>query len=155
VSFRVYIGHSVAPHELGAIYAMAELAAGKGMEPIIPDRRWPPDEPPARIQQFLKGLDAFVTVATLGGEYIAWVTSELSTALALGMNPQKIVSVVDQGVQVPEVGHVVIIDRSNFDVTISKTVEILEQLQMDRTQRNLLAGLVLGGLMALLLASRE
>jgi len=45
MSFRVYVSHSVAPYELGAIYGMAELAARKGMEPIIPDRQWPPDAP--------------------------------------------------------------------------------------------------------------
>ncbi len=155
MAFRVYIAHSVAPHELGAIYAMAELAARKGMDPIIPDRQWSFDLLPARIQQLLKGLDAFVAVATFEGTHLPWLNAELSAALNLGMDTRRIVSVVDHGLDTPPVGQKVIIDRANFDTTITNTLALLEQLQIDRTQKNLLAGLVLGGLMALLLASRE
>lgn len=151
----MYIAHSVAPHELGAIYAMAELAARKGMDPIIPDRQWHVDLLPARIQQFLKGLDAFVAVATFEGTHLPWLNAEVSAALNLGTDPNRIVSVVDHGLDTPPIGQKVTIDRANFDATISNTVARLEQLQIDRTQKNLLAGLVLGGLMALLLTSRE
>jgi len=155
MSFRVYVSHSVAPYELGAIYGMAELAARKGMEPIIPDRQWPPDAPPVRIAQLLKGLHAFVAVATLPGPYIPWVNRELEEGLRLGLNPQNVVSVIDEGVKPPSAGEVVVIDRTNFDKTIGKAVRILEHLQLERTQRNVLAGLILGGLIALLLASKE
>lgn len=155
MSFRVYISHSVAPHELGAIYGMAELAAKKGMEPIIPDRRWLAATPPARIQQLLRGLDAFVAVATLSGQHIDWVNAELAAAMSLGMKAQNLVSVIDDGVVVPSAGQVVTIHRGDFQTTMRQAVGILEALQMDQTQRNLLAGLVLGGLIALLLGSRE
>lgn len=155
MSFRVYISHSVAPHELGAIYGMAELAARKGMEPIIPDRRWSPDAPPARIAQLLKGADAFVSLATFAGQDISWVNRELDEVLRLGLRPQNLVSVIDEGLTPPSTGEVVIIDRTNFDRTITKAGAILERLQLERTQRNLLAGLVLGGLIALLLASKD
>ena len=35
--FRVYLSHSVAPHELGAIYGMAQLAEGRGLQAIVSD----------------------------------------------------------------------------------------------------------------------
>lgn len=155
MAFRVYISHSVAPHELGAIYGMVELAARKGMEPIIPDRRWPPDTPPARIQQLLQGLDAFVVVATLFGQHIDWVNAELATAKRLGMKAENLVSVIDKGVIVPSMGEVVTINRMDVQATIAQAVQKLERLQIDQAQRNLLAALLLGGLVALLLASRE
>lgn len=155
MSFRVYISHSVAPHELGAIYGMAELAAKKGMEPILPDRRWQPGPPPARIQQSLRGLDAFVAVATHSGQHLEWVNAELAAAMTLGLKPQNLVSMVDEGLLVPPAGEVVTINRSDFQTTMRQAVGILERLQMDQRQRNLLAGLLLGGLIAILLASRE
>ena len=155
MSFRVYVGHSVAPHELGAIYGMAELAARKGMEPIIPDRRWQPAAAPVRVVQLLNNLHAFVAVATLSGQHLAWVNAELAQGLQLGLNAQNVVSVIDAGLAPPPTGQVVVIDRTNFDRTISEAVRILERLQLEQTQRNLLAGLVLGGLIVLLLASKE
>jgi len=108
-----------------------------------------------RIAQLLKGLHAFVAVATLPGPYIPWVNRELEEGLRLGLNPQNVVSVIDEGVKPPSAGEVVVIDRTNFDKTIGKAVRILEHLQLERTQRNVLAGLILGGLIALLLASKE
>jgi hypothetical protein len=79
----------------------------------------------------------------------------LAQGLQLGLNAQNVVSVIDAGLAPPPTEHVVVIDRTNFDRTISEAVRILERLQLERTQRNLLAGLVLGGLIALLLASKE
>ena len=87
--------------------------------------------------------------------HLPWLNAELSAALNLGTDPSRIVCVVDHGLDTPPVGQKVTIDRANFDATISNTVARLEQLQIDRTQKNLLAGLVLGGLMALLLTSPE
>ncbi len=155
MSFRVYISHSVSPHELGAIYGVAELAARKGMEPIVPDRRWSPDSPPARIAQPLKNLGAFVVIATVGGKDLAWVNAELSVGVQQGMNPVNVVSVVDVGIAPPSTGRMVTIDRANLPTTITEAVNVLEQIQLEQTQRNLLAGLVLGGLVALVLASKD
>jgi hypothetical protein len=155
VAFRVYLSHSVGPHELGAIYGIAELAAKKDMEPIVTDRRWSPEAPPARILQFLKGLDAFVVIATESGRDLPWVNNELSVAIQSGLNAQAVVSVVDEGVTPPPTGRVITIDRLQLPETIRRTVEILEQLNLERNQRNLLAGLLLGGLVALVLASKD
>lgn len=155
MSFRVYISHSVAPHELGAIYGVAELAARKGMEPIVPDRRWQAVMPPPRIAQLLTNLDAFVVMATILGQDLEWVKRELSAALQSGLNPQNVVSVVDQGITPPLAGAVLTIDRSNLAETVAEAVRVLERLQLERSQQNLLAGLVVGGLVALLLASKE
>lgn len=153
--FRVYISHSVAPHELGAIYGVADLAAKKGMEPIIPDRRWQPIAPPPRIDQLLRNLDAFVSVATASGQDLEWINRELSTALQLGLNPQNVVSVIDQGIKPPNTGAVLIINRSDIIATITEAVKVLERLQLQRVQQNLLGGLIVAGLVALLLASKE
>jgi hypothetical protein len=155
MAFRVYLSHSVAPAELGAIYGIAELAARKGTEPIIPDRQWRPDALPARIQQLLQGVDAFVVIATSFGTETDWVNAELSMVLRAGVPPNAIVSVVDAGVLMPPAGQTVTIDRGNFAKTLRDTVELLERLQMERNQRNLLAGMLLGGLAVLLFASRD
>lgn len=161
MSFRVYISHSVAPHELGAIYGVAELAARKGMEPILPDRRWQAVMPPPRLAQLLTNLDAFVVVATILGQDLECVNRELSAALQSGLNPQNVVSVVDQGITPPLTEAVLIteavltINRSNLAETVAEAVRVLERLQLERSQQNLLVGLVVGGLVALLLASKE
>jgi hypothetical protein len=155
MAFRVYLSHSVAPSELGAIYGIAELAARKGIEPIIPDRQWRPDAPPARIQQLLQGLAAFVVIATTFGTETIWVNAELSSAVSAGVPSSAIVSVVDAGVLTQAAGERVIIDRDNFARTLGDTVSILERLKLGRNQRNLLAGMLLGGLAVLLFATRE
>ena len=154
MSFRVYISHSIAPYELGAIYGMAELASRKGMEPIIPDRRWQSITPPPRIMQLLAGLDAFVVIATSAGQDLELVNRELSTALELGLKSQNVISVIDQSIQPPGAGVVVILDRTNLRWT-EEVVKVLEKFQLQRTQQNLLAGLIVGGLIALILASKD
>lgn len=153
--FRVYISHSVAPHELGAIYGVAELAARKGIEPIVPDRRWQAVMPPPRIAQLLTNLDAFVVVATSLGQDLEWVNRELSVALQSGLNPQNVISAVDQGIEPPVTGAMLTINRDNLAETVAEAVRVLERLQLQRSQQNLLAGLIVGGLVALLLASKE
>ena len=155
MAFRVYLSHSVAPHELGAVYGIAELAARKGIEPIVSDRQWLPDAPPSRIVQALSGLSALVVIATASGTDLEWVNAELAEATRLGLSPQAVLSVVDRSVTTPAIGKVLKIDRGSFPETISKTSAILEQLQLERNQKNLLAGLLLGGLAALLLASKD
>lgn len=125
------------------------------MEPIVPDRRWQAVMPPPRIAQLLTNLDAFVVVATILGQDLEWVNRELSAALQSGLNPQNVVSVVDQGITPPLTGAVLTINRSNLAETVVEAVRVLERLQLERSQQNLLAGLVVGGLVALLLASKE
>ena len=155
MAFRVYLSHSVAPHELGAVYGIAELAARKGMEPIVLDRHWAPNAPPARVLQALQGLGAFVAIATTSGTKVEWVNTELAEAARSGLNQEAIISVVDASVTPPTIGKVLKIDRGSLPITIAKTLTILEQLQLERSQKNLLAGLLLGGLAALLLASKD
>ncbi len=85
-----------------------------------------------------------------------WVKAELSTALRLGLKPENVVSVVDEGIDVPWAsGSVITIDRSDFQTTMEQVVGTLARLQLDRNQRNLLGALIVGGLVALLLASKE
>lgn len=156
VAFRVYLSHSVAPHELGAVYGIAELAAKKGMQPILSDRHWAPDEvPPARIVQGLTGINAFVVIATSSGSHLDWVNAELAEAIKLGLGREAVVSVVDPEIEPPRPGRVLTINRASLPETISKTAETLDHLHLEQSQKNLLAGLLLGGLAALLLASRE
>lgn len=156
MAFRVYISHSVAPHELGAIYGVAELAAKKGMEPIVWDRAWDPATPPARIVQLLTGIDALVAIATVSGTHIDWINTELEEALRSGLNRENVISVLDEQVTPPPVGAVVKINRYEISSTIQETVDILERLHhIGQNQKTLLAGLILGGLAALLLTSKE
>ncbi len=126
------------------------------MDPVLSDRHWTPnDAPPARIVQGLKGLDAFVAIATSQGSHIHWVNVELAEAIKLGLRPERVVSVIDSEIRPPTTGKVLTINRADLSDTIAKTAAALEQLQLERSEKNLLAGLVLGGLAALLLASRE
>jgi hypothetical protein len=62
---------------------------------------------------------------------------------------------VDSGVAPPAAGKVLGIDRANLAETIAKVSAALDQLQLERNQKNLLAGLLVGGLAALLLASKD
>jgi len=125
------------------------------MEPIVSDRLWAANAPPMRIVQSLKGIDAFVAIATSSGSHLEWVNAELAAAVRLGLSPGAVVSVVDSGVSPPAPGRVLKVDRANLPETITKTSATLEQLHLERNQENLLAGLLLGGLAALLLASRD
>lgn len=155
MAFRVYISHSVAPHELGAIYGIAELAAKKDMDPIVWDRRWAPGAVPARVSQLLTGLDAFVAIATVSGTHLEWINAELAEALRLGLNQENVISVLDEVLAPPQMGAVVKINRDDPSVTIRETVDVLKRLHVSRNQKNLLAGLILGGLATLLLTSKE
>jgi len=104
--------------------------------------------------QLLAGLDAFVVIATSPGQDLERVNRELSTALELGLKSQNVISVIDQSIQPPGAGVVVILDRTNLRWT-EEVVKVLEKFQLQRTQQNLLAGLIVGGLIALILASKD
>jgi len=104
--------------------------------------------------QLLAGLDAFVVIATSAGQDLELVNRELSTALELGLKSQNVISVIDQSIQPPGAGVVVILDRTNLRWT-EEVVKVLEKFQLQRTQQNLLAGLIVGGLIALILASKD
>jgi hypothetical protein len=119
------------------------------------DRHWAPNAPPARVLQALKGLGAFVAIATTSGTNLEWVNTELAEAARSGLNHETIVSVLDASVTPPTIGKVLTIDRGSVSETISKTLTVLDQFQLERSQKNLLAGLLLGGLAALLLASKD
>jgi hypothetical protein len=104
--------------------------------------------------QILAGLDAFVVIATSAGRDLEWINRELSSAVKLGLKSQNVISVIDPSIQPPGTGVVVVLDRTNLRWT-EEVVKVLEKFQLQRTQQNLLAGLIVGGLIALILASKD
>ncbi|MBI2203137.1 MAG: hypothetical protein HYU41_04695 [Candidatus Rokubacteria bacterium] len=93
MSLRVFLRHSVSPAELGIVYAIAEEAVGRGMQPYIADRDWDPAEQlPERIWSALREAEVFVAVATQFGNQLAWVNSEIAGAAT---RPLPIIAILD------------------------------------------------------------
>jgi hypothetical protein len=151
MSFRVFISHSVSPTELGIVYAIAEEAARRGMQPHIPDRNWNPEEQlPERIYSALQESDVCVAVATQFGNQMRWVNAEIAGAAS---KPLPLIAILDSTLpaQDPQIeGARVTITRANLPATLTQALLKIEDVRLQQTQKTALTWLVVGGLLFLL-----
>jgi hypothetical protein len=146
--FQVFISHSVAPRELGVVYAVANEAAKDGAEAFISDRDWDPkDEVPVRIMPRLREADYVLAIATSGGFQLEWLNREASAA-AVEKKPMLIVA--DRGLDISSGLAQIQIDRDNPATTVCRVAEHIESFGQDRETRRQLAWLAVGGLLFLL-----
>jgi hypothetical protein len=152
--YRVFISHSVAPRELGIVYAIANEAAKKGAEAFIANRDWDPkSEIPDRILPHLREADHVLAIATSGGFQLEWLNREVAVA-AVEKKPALIVA--DRGLEIPSGLAQIQIDRDNPATTVRQVAEYLERFGRDRETKKSLAWIAVGGLLfLLLLGSKE
>jgi hypothetical protein len=147
----VYISHSVSPWELAQVYVLARETERQGLEAFIPDRNWQPSMGlPSHLRTPLQQAEVILVFATANGHYAAWVNQELAGA----PSNKRVVALAERGVQVTGIApqDKVEFDRSeDMTLAIQKVTERIRGLQLQRQTSNLLAGLVIGGLILLLL----
>ena len=150
MSFTVYISHNVSPVELAQVYALAQEARSQGFSPVIPDRSWDTGVGLRQdLVQKLQGADVVLLFITRHGTYQDWLNEELR--LSVG---KPVIALVEQGVELMGVPPT---NRVDFDRSgsVTQAVELatakLKGMQLQRSNENLLAGLVIGGLALLYL----
>ncbi len=152
--FNVYISHSVSPVELAQVYALAEDATRQGLRPTIPHRQWSPNGPlPADLQSSLKKSQAMLLFVTTLGQYDDWVNTEVRE-----MGNKHLVALIEEGVQlsgVPPENTVRFSRFGNFANAVDVATNRLRHLGLKKQNENLLAGLLIGGLVLLLARGLE
>ena len=151
MSFKVFVSHSVNPVELGIVYAVADEAARRGMQPQIPDRDWDPaGQLPERIFASLSEADACVLVATQSGKQLAWVNAEIAGA---SLKQIPLIAILDSSLppQDPQIeSKRVLIKRENIPDTIARAAQAIEGVRIEQNQKAALTWLVVGGLLFML-----
>jgi hypothetical protein len=154
MSFVVFLSHSVSPAELGIVYAIADEASRRGMQPYIPDRAWTPTEQlPDRIYTALRGADVCVAVATRFGTQLAWVNAEIAGA---PVKPTPLIAILDSSLppQDPQIESArLTIARDNLPATIARAAHAIENVRVQKNQKDALTWLVIGGLLFMLTQS--
>jgi len=153
MAFKIFISHSVAPRELGIVYAMANEASKRGASPFIPDRDWnPKDLIPERVQLPLKETDYILAIATSSGFQLQWLNREVKEGLEGG---KPLLIVADKEVKVPPKITRIWIDRTNPARTIKLVSNRLAEFGMDKETKELLTWIGIGGILFLLLLGTE
>ena len=148
--YTVYISHSVRPWELAQVYVLAQETQKQGLDSFIPDRAWDPNGPlPAYVVQPLREAQVVLLFATLGGRHHEWVNAELRVA-----SKARLVAMAEMGVQLQVLApkDVVQFDRgADMAAVVGAVVERLRDLPLENRNKNLVTGLIVGGLVLLLL----
>lgn len=153
MDFRVFISHSVAPIELGIVYAIANESAKRGASPFIPDRDWEvKGDIPERIFPYLRDAHYLLAIATSSGFQLQWLNREVREGLKMG---KPILIIADRGIKIPQKIDLIRIDRANPARTISEASKYLEKFGKDKQTKELLTWLGIGSLLFLLLRGRE
>ncbi|MEW6607728.1 MAG: toll/interleukin-1 receptor domain-containing protein [bacterium] len=153
MNFKVFISHSVAPRELGVVYAMANEAAKRGASPFVPDREWEPKGViPERIRSHLKETDYLLAIATSSGFQLDWLNREVREGLR---EAKPILVVVDKGIRVPSNTNRIWINRTNPVKTIQMVSTHLAEFGRDKKTKEFLTWIGIGGLFFLLLLEKE
>jgi hypothetical protein len=148
MNLRVFLSHSVAPYELGIIYAIAEEIAKRGAIPFIPDRNWDPkEEIPDRIFSNLKNANYVLAIATSYGFQIKWLNKEVKEGFKM---KKPVLIIADKSIKIPRGINHIWIDRINFIKTLSQVSKYLEKFKCERETKELLIWLTIGGLLFLL-----
>lgn len=151
MNFTAFISHSVDPVELGIVYAIADEAARRGMQPHIPDRNWDPaGQLPERILAALSEADVCVAVATQSGKQLAWMNAEIAGA---SFKPIPLMAILDSSLppQEPRIEAArVTITRDDLPGTIARAAQAIENVRIGQNQKAALTWLVIGGLLFML-----
>lgn len=146
----VYLSHSVSPWELAQVSVLARETERHGLQTFIPDRNW---EPSAGLPPHLKGTlqqaDVILVFATLNGGYSDWVNQELREA-----SNRPLVALIEQGIRLSAVDNRNVAQFSwseDIAPAIQRVIARLQALDLQKQTSNLLAGLIIGGLVLLLL----
>src|SRR4030042_2405515 len=149
MAFRIFISHSVAPKELGIVYAIINEGSKRGVVPFIPDRSWNPSEGLTdRVSSSIKDADFLLAIATGSGMHLDWLNKEILQASLLG---KPLLIIVDDTISMPDDMKHIKIDRANPSKTINEASRILEQYGKDKESKELLTLIGIGGLLFLLL----
>lgn len=154
MSSVVFLSHSVSPSELGIVYAIADEASRRGMQPYIPDRDWTPTEQlPGRIHAATQGADVCVAVATQVGSQLPWVNAEIAATL---VKPTPLIAIPDSSLppQDPLIESArVTIARDDLPATIARAAQAIENVRIEQNQKAALTWLVIGGFLFMLTQS--
>lgn len=153
MALKVFISHSVAPGELGIVYAIANEAAKRGATTFIPDRDWDTkSEIPERIQSQLKETDCILAIATSSGFQLDWLSREITEGAKAH---KQLLVVADKGVKISSKLSPIWIDRLNPAKTVGEAAMQLEKFGKDKEAKKLLTWIGIGGLLFLLLLGSE
>ena len=155
--YTVYISHSVSPWELAQVYVLAQEAERQGLQSFIPDRAWGPGDPlPAQIAEALQQAEVMLLFATSGGQHQEWVNQELQHP-----RNREVVALVEEKVEIEGISseNTVRFNRQQ-DMTevvqdVTRHLRDLQQHRLQRRKRNLVAGLLLSGVVLLLLRGTQ
>jgi TIR domain len=148
MALKIFISHSVAPNELGIVYAIANEGAKRGASPYIPDRDWNPFESiPDQISMHLKDSDFVLAIATGLGLHLNWLNMEVEQA---DKQRKPLLIIADNNIKILEHLVHIRIDRMNPSKTISEVSQFLEKYGKDKESKELLTWIGIGGLLFLL-----
>ena len=146
----VYISHSVSPWELAQVYVLARETERQGLQSFIPDRTWvPANGVPPSLTGVVAQAELILLFATLSGNHLEWVNQELGAAQG-----KPVVAVAERGIELTGIDgrNIVEFDRSE---DVARAVGIASArvgaLRLQQRNKNLVTGLLVGGLVLLLL----
>lgn len=151
MAFNVYISHNTSPWELAHVYALANEASRQGIAVSIPDRNWEPYGPlPDHIITALSQADVIVLFATLGGHYLDWVNSELST-----LQGKRILALVEPGISLQGISpnDIIPLQRQNLADSMAQVLKRLQSFRLSRDISSVMAGFLIGSLALLVLCA--
>ena len=148
--YTVYISHSVRPWELAQVYVLAQETERQGLRSFFPDRTWSPRHGlPSHLADFIQQAQVVLLFATVGGHHQEWVNKEFEVAQG-----KQVLALVEQGMTIQGIVPANIVEFSRSQ-DLSEIVNVITQrlakLRLQKQTGNLVAGLVIGGVVLLLL----
>jgi len=151
MAVQIFISHSVAPRELAIVNTVADVAASKGAVPIISLRDWDPIVTlPSHVASQINSSNYVIGIVTQNGHQLDWVNAEISYSEKVNI---PVLVVADASIEISPQYKAIRIDRTTPLKTISIVSEEIQKLISDEKAKNLVGGLVIGGLILLLLSS--
>ncbi|HBR09952.1 TIR domain-containing protein [Candidatus Bipolaricaulota bacterium] len=137
--------------ELAIVNTAADVAASKGAVPIIAHRdRNPTGALPSSINTQIESSNYVIGIMTQNGHHIEWVNAEIAYSQKVN---KPVFIIADKGLKVSPQYKVIRIDRTAPLKTLSTVSIEIQKLIKDKEIKNLIGGLVIGGLIFILLSS--
>jgi len=151
MAVQIFISHSVAPRELAIVNTVADVAASKGAVPIISHRDWDPTVTlPSHVASQINSSNYVIGIVTQNGHHLDWVNAEISYSKKASI---PVLVVADASIEISPQYKAIGIDRTAPLKTISIVSAEIQKLISDEKAKNVVGGLVVGGLILLLLTS--